>query len=553
MFNTSKATHNGVIYRNFEAQEGKYVTNLLPITKSTYLVLGFSTTEDWKQSNSTVLLRTNYLDTTSQFEYTIPNAEKNVTCFRLLYIEYSNYFVASFSKNNGVLLYDLTQPSKAPNKLLKPDGHNYRHLSYLEASKVLLTAAHYTKKIYGYSMTGKTVYQLSTKLSIAGLRSFKSSNFFVIFSGIKSKYLYFYNLNGMVYRTKFEEEVYMGGLIHSEHLGSLILLQENVLIRYSWSEETSNPACSSKAYSFTNRWCDDNCSPEAVFTERGVCELYQDPDFLVFFNKELPKNLPKNLVGEVLHLRDYDDVDYVPPQNGKNGFDWKRDFEQIAKIVGIFVFIVVCLIIPGVIIYICRMIRDNTLESSSQIRRKEEPSPSTQPFKPQVPLPKPMEDNRPESPKAEGNRGKDWLSDDQSSSNNQLPPLSHNKVLKIDKVEKESIYLNELTEIEKLKLKNEALEKENEDMKKEKEAMRKEREAMQWRMTTMERDFDRKKKLIDEEKKALGIMKGGIHEAIPVQPINQYSIQIQESGGNGEIEIKDIDVVRDNSRHLFEP
>ena len=49
------------------------------------------------------------MNTKNAFEYHIQNIAKNHTCFRLLYIEYSNYSVGSFDNGNGVLVYDLTQ------------------------------------------------------------------------------------------------------------------------------------------------------------------------------------------------------------------------------------------------------------------------------------------------------------------------------------------------------------------------------------------------------------------------------------------------------------
>ena len=120
MFNITNPKHHGVIFKNSEPWKGKYVSNVLPITKSNYVILGFTTKNPWATSSPKVLLRLDYLDTKKQFEYTIPDTRAEVTCFRLLYIEYSKYFVASFSKNNGALVYDITQSTQAPKKSSDP-------------------------------------------------------------------------------------------------------------------------------------------------------------------------------------------------------------------------------------------------------------------------------------------------------------------------------------------------------------------------------------------------------------------------------------------------
>ena len=117
IFNVANPAQNGVIFKNNEVSQGKYLTSIAPITKSNYVILGFgteSTSSTWSTLNPKVLLRMDYLDTTKQFEYTIPGGNPKIVCHRILYIDYSKFFVASFSRNNGALVYDFTQTTQAP-------------------------------------------------------------------------------------------------------------------------------------------------------------------------------------------------------------------------------------------------------------------------------------------------------------------------------------------------------------------------------------------------------------------------------------------------------
>ena len=62
-------------------------------------------------------------------------------------------------------------------------------------------------------------------------------------------------------------------------------------------------------------------------------------------------------------------------------------------------------------------------------------------------------------------------------------------------------------------------------------------------MRAMERNHNWEKRKMEEERRAMGILKGAIQEAIPVRSVSQYSIQAQP-GGNYDLEVKRIDIDR---------
>ena len=70
-------------------------------------------------------------------------------------------------------------------------------------------------------------------------------------------------------------------------------------------------------YPFSNKWCPENCPPNDEFINRGTCELTQDPEFLVYLHKGLPKTLPSNLVGEVFNLTDTSKLDSETKESKK--------------------------------------------------------------------------------------------------------------------------------------------------------------------------------------------------------------------------------------------
>ena len=282
MFNATNPTQNGVIFANYWIEEGRYVSNLLPITNSSYGVLGFSTTQRLTSKRWAPLLRFDYLNTANQFEYRLNSPSDEVTCYQLLYIEYSYLFAASLSSSNGVLLYDISMPVKTPKRVFHVVNRSYTGLAYLESSKVLLMGEADPGNLYGYSLIGQTAYHLRTEMRIRRLVAFKSSDYFLIIPREETKFLAVYNLEGLVHVMEFKQNSNFSGLIYSEFFGGIFSMEDNLLIRYSSSPQTTNPSCNSNAqlvknkktsYSFSNAWCGKECSHEAKFTQRGVCEL----------------------------------------------------------------------------------------------------------------------------------------------------------------------------------------------------------------------------------------------------------------------------------------
>ena len=526
MFNATKATYNGVIHRNIEARDGKFISNLLPITKSSYLIIGFSTISSWPVNDSTVLLRTNYLETSQQFQYKLPNTYRQISCFRLLYIEYSKYFIASFSEENGVLLYDLTQNSQNHQRIFRPEDDDYRHLAYLEASKVLLMAANSRDRLYGYSMSGNDLYHIHTRPSVRGLVSFKSSDFFVIMSSSTSSNLYVYNLQGMVHQIELSSSTYVAYVFYSEYLGGLFLLDDNILVRYSWSIGTNNPSCgtssTSDAYSFSNKWCSKSCSSTASLTNRGICEFSQDTNFLIYLSNDVPNNLPTNLLGEVFKLSNND-------LNGPAGDEGDRLQDSkfirvIILVVGVIVLGLILIVVGSVLYYLCQKIYECfcSPKQPSKIDKKTKKIPQNQSF--QVLQPRPPRDQLPRinlpNRRANPEISRRVQSQDGEANFNKIRPQDQGLQRN-----------NELKEIEKLRQKNESLEQ---------------------RMLAMEEDMNRKKEEMDKEMEALGIMQGGIPQGIPVQPINNYNVGPRR-GESAEVEIMGIDVIRESTGPQPEP
>ena len=304
IFNATNPRMNGVIFRNKEINKGKYISNILPIAKSSYVILAFPPrvekgwTSESEAPTPRILLRLDYLDTKMQFEYTIQDTKPEVRCFKLLYIEYSKYFVASFSKNNGgVLIYDITKSTKTPYITIKPkEQEALEHIAYLEARKVLLMVHDNDDRLMGYSMTRTELYQIETRPKIKSLFAIKSSDFFVIMEHDLSNHIYIYNLQGMVHHIELERSIFKERLVYSEYFQNLFALQHNTVLKYSWKPETNNPSCrpdaeAQRKYSFGNKWCSDKCADGAVFSQaRGSCQFSNDSEFLVYFDKDLPKD-----------------------------------------------------------------------------------------------------------------------------------------------------------------------------------------------------------------------------------------------------------------------
>ena len=301
MFNATKPSSNGVVFRNEGAHGGKYITSILPINNSPYLVIAFGTSTNWAGGELGMLLRLDYFDTERQFTYDVKTAQKGLTCFRTLYIEYTNYFVASFSEDNGVLMYDITQTSKAPYKVFHPEGVDHEHIAYLEFSTALLVNVLNYPRIYGYALHGNKLYQIETIPYVHGLVAFKSSNFFAVFSERLIRKIYVYNLEGMVHLIELERSAAHQGVVFSEFFGNLFLLHDNYAIRMTSSRETMSPSClegpQTAPYAFSSKIC-QKCASGAAFTRREICEFKLDSWYLVYQSSKVPHNFPTNTKGQ---------------------------------------------------------------------------------------------------------------------------------------------------------------------------------------------------------------------------------------------------------------
>ena len=209
-------------------------------------------------------------------------------CYSLLYIEYPKYFVGAF---NHIQVFDLTSSGKKPQKVFKPREEIFDLLAYLDRSRVLIFGTSKVSGIYGYSLTGTELYHIET-IEARHLVSFKASDYFAVFLKLRSDSRFvIYNLRGRIYSG--EVDFYYDELIvYSVAFGGLLLLNSNILLQYSWSQETANPSCDRSVnvlYSFTNKACRKNCAEGAVYTARGFCEFYreEEQDFLKYFDSSL--------------------------------------------------------------------------------------------------------------------------------------------------------------------------------------------------------------------------------------------------------------------------
>ena len=281
MLDIDTPTSSRTIFSNTQARDGKFISNFLPITKTSTVIVGFTTTKDWLRENTNILSRFDYLDQSKQFNYNILRQTRVIKCYQLLYIESTAYFAASFT-NNGVLVYDhtkTTEASKSPIRIYNSGYKIYHTMAYLEKSRVLLVASEDVRNlIEGYSFTGNKTYTIRTNPPVYRLIAFKSSDFFVVLSKKDARHLYFYNLQGMIHHEKIHIDINPASFKYSEFFGNLLSFDTNSLIRLELSTKTANPSClpsasQSPRYSFSNHWCQNNCSSEATFTDRGSCQL----------------------------------------------------------------------------------------------------------------------------------------------------------------------------------------------------------------------------------------------------------------------------------------
>ena len=325
-FNVSNPLQNGVIFKNNETMQGKYISSVLSITKSNYIIIGFRTRNPWTATSPKVLLRLDYTDTKKQFEYSIPDTSAIIDCYKLIYAEYSKFFIASFDKNNGVLIYDITKTTQVPQRIFRPEKANFEQIAYLEKSKVVLMAQNYEKKIYGYSLLGKDLYHISTSGKVTALKALKASDYFLMWELTVNKAATIYNLQGIVHKITLESSLYENRLFDSQYFGGLLQTNSEVpvvLLRYSWNAGSNNPSCLSSAaatpkYSFTNKWCGNSCSSGATFTIRGLCEFTNDPTFRVYVSTNPPADLATNKVGEDLQITVKTAVDPNNPNSDPN-------------------------------------------------------------------------------------------------------------------------------------------------------------------------------------------------------------------------------------------
>ena len=71
LFNATDPSHQKLIFINTHASQGKFVSNLLPITNSPYAILGFSTTSSWTNSSDSRLVRIDVMNISRKFEYSL--------------------------------------------------------------------------------------------------------------------------------------------------------------------------------------------------------------------------------------------------------------------------------------------------------------------------------------------------------------------------------------------------------------------------------------------------------------------------------------------------
>ena len=320
IFNASYTVFHGVIYRNYEAKDGKFVSNVLPIPDSPYLILGFTTTSSWGSKEDTRLLRVDYSKTNLQFRYNTRWTAKQLSCYSLLYIDYTRYFVASFSSTgakrfnqlNGVMLYDLTSRNQSPWLSFSPQGSaaDYDQIAFLEAGRVLLMVD--TKRtstmVYGYTIRGPNqLYHIKT-VSVARMIAFKSSNYFAVIKQFQSKgnVIVIYNLGGKVLHVDLKAGFGVNSVVYSEYFGNLLVLSTGFSLTYPKDSRFRNPACYhyyGASYSFSNFRC-SKCSSVGAISKRGICDYYlrgRDEDYLVYFNLSIP-DLPTNFDGQLFEL-----------------------------------------------------------------------------------------------------------------------------------------------------------------------------------------------------------------------------------------------------------
>ena len=306
IFNGSNPLYNGDIFINEFKRDGKHLALGLPIVGSSYLILAFSTDSKWPLTDTTMLLRIDYLNTERQFGYELPKKARQLSPFYLYYIEYSNFFLAGFSGGNGVVAYDLTKSSTLPAKEFnKETGMKYGSIAYLEGSRILLINAQNSKRIYGYSFFNeRKKYHITSNYEVSRLIAIKASDFYAVYSQKLDRRLEFYNLGILVTTLDLGRNT-IQDTIYSQSVGQLLIPQSNLIIKLTPSAQTLNPSCKSvgfSKFSFTNKGC-SQCSARATMTKKGVCEMSYEPSNVHYISSKISANLPTNTQGEKFELK----------------------------------------------------------------------------------------------------------------------------------------------------------------------------------------------------------------------------------------------------------
>ena len=305
LFNATNPLYNGDIYINEHYKDGKRMSQTLPIAKSNYIIIGFSTVDSWPIQDPSLLLRLDYLNTDRQFGYKTPSKGRVMSTYYLYYIEYSNYFLAGIT-GNGVLAYDLTKSSVLPAKQFNKDSLGSRDkIAYLEGSRTLLINPSGTTRIYGYGFFDeKKSYHISLRYKVQLMVPFKASDFYIVVTTQSRTLIEFYNLGTLVNTLKLNTGSISYG-VFSEFYGQLVLYRNNLIIKLSAGEGTLSPSCEGKGYSkfsFTNKGC-SKCSAKAMMTAKGVCEMSFEPSNLPYLTSAISGSLPINTQGQKFELK----------------------------------------------------------------------------------------------------------------------------------------------------------------------------------------------------------------------------------------------------------
>ena len=502
---------NGDIYINEFYKDGKLISEAHPITKSSYVIIGFSSGSLWPLIDSPMLLRIDYLNTDRQFAYELPNKARALTCYYLRYIEYSNYFMAGFTNGNGVLAYDLTKSTKLPTKRLE-HGISTPLVAYLEASRVVLVNPSGEPRLYGYGfLGGNSVYHITLLFAPQVIVPFKSSDFYAVISSEKVDKIQFYNLGSLITVESIRSGTYSyraSNLIFSEYFGNLFFSDMNYLVKLTTIPETLNPSCQSvtaSKFSFTNYNC-SACSSQAKLTGKGVCELVSDAVLYPYVAANISSDLPVNTQGQKLELK---------LRSKSIGLFWSGKLMR-----GFLIFCAgtcTCALFFGCL-YGCKFIlsprkkqtKKKELPKRSQARSLASNQPST------LTTPAPINGTRVINgaqalTKALKNDKRGQF-EEKKQEKDHSEPLADKPQKKIDDLEKK---------IERLQKENQSLQKQNQQ---EKEDLKAEYAKFQNNLERREERLQDKVNKLEKEREALGLDE--IQEGLPIENLDRWDSQI---------------------------